>query len=63
MAGGALDTPPLRRADGVHRVGMFVGRTRLDLDEDDGVPIERDQVDLTDRALVVVFQNAEAVPT
>ncbi len=55
---GAFDTAPFDHAGRIHEIGVLVGSARLHLDEDNGVVIERNEVDLTDWALVVARKNA-----
>ena len=57
MACGALDTAPLDQAGRLDQVGVFAGSARLHLGEDNGVVIERDEVDLSDGALIIARKN------
>jgi len=59
---GAFDPTPLDQAGRVLRIGVFVARARLHLDEDNGVVIERDEVDFTERALVIARKDSVPAP-
>jgi hypothetical protein len=48
--------------DRILRVGEFDGGSRLDLDEYERIPIDRDEIDFTEGATVVSFEDAVSEP-
>lgn len=58
---GSFNAAPFDGTGRVRHVGRFVRRARLHLDENDGIPVKRDQVNLADRAGEVSTENAVAV--
>jgi len=63
MAGQPLNFPLLGLLDVLFRITDIVGMQRFDFDKNQFLPIQRDDVNFTDRTTVVALENPHACPT
>ena len=58
ITGGTLDLGPLRLADRIHQILGFFSRSGLDLNEDDGIAVGGNQIDLSDGSTIITGDDA-----